>query len=139
MNWKLIFQLSLFGLAMGIATVYLIPGRFEPLVWLAIFAISAYAIAAKGRGKPFQHGLLVGIANCIWVTGTHLLLLRDYLANHPREAAAMAAMPLSDSPRLMMILVGPVIGVLSGCVIGLLALLAGRFVGPRAAPATLAP
>ena len=51
----------------------------------------------------------------------------------------MAAMPLSDSPRLMMILVGPVIGVLSGCVIGLLALLAGRFVGPRAAPATLAP
>ena len=45
MNWKLIFQLSLFGLAMGIATVYLIPGRFEPLVWLVIFAISAYAIA----------------------------------------------------------------------------------------------
>ncbi len=135
MNWKLVLLLSLFGLAMGVATVFLIPGRFEPLFWLVIFGISAYAIAASTPGKHFQHGLVVGIANCVWVTGTHLLLFESYLANHPREAAMMASMPLPDSPRLMMILVGPVIGVLSGCLIGLLALLAGRFVGPGAAPA----
>ena len=36
MNWKLIFLLSLFGLAMGIATVYVIPSRLEPMFWLAI-------------------------------------------------------------------------------------------------------
>jgi len=138
-NWKLVLLLSLFGLAMGVATVFLIPGRFEPLFWLVIVGISAYAIAASTPSKHFQHGLVVGIANCVWVTATHLLLFESYLANHPREAAMMASMPLPDSPRLLMILVGPVIGVLSGCVIGLLALLAGRFVGPGAAPAAPAP
>jgi len=138
-NWKLVFLLSLFGLAMGIATVFLIPARFEPLFWVVIFVLSAFAIAAWSPRKLFQHGLLVGIANCIWVTGSHLFLFRDYLANHPREAAMMASMPLPDSPRLLMLLVGAVIGVVSGCVIGLLAILAARFVGPGAAPAAPAP
>ncbi len=45
MNWNLIFKLSLFGLAMGIATVYWIPSNIEPYFWLVIFIICAYAIA----------------------------------------------------------------------------------------------
>ena len=61
MNWKLILQLSLFGLAMGLATVFLIPS------------------------KP-------------------------------------------DSPRLMMAMMGPVIGVVSGLVLGLFAFVAGKLV-----------
>ena len=52
MNWKLIFQLSLFGLAMGVATVFLIPSTVEPLFWLVVFAISAYAIAQSPRANP---------------------------------------------------------------------------------------
>jgi hypothetical protein len=55
-NWKLIGQLSLFGLAMGIATVFLIPSSIEPLFWLGIFCISAYLIAAKSFGVYFLHG-----------------------------------------------------------------------------------
>jgi len=43
----------------------------------------------------------------------------------------MSSMPLPDSPRLMMALVGPVIGVVSGAVIGLLALIATRIVGRK--------
>lgn len=31
MNWKLIVRLSLFGLAMGIATMFLIPSTIEPI------------------------------------------------------------------------------------------------------------
>jgi hypothetical protein len=31
MNWKLIIQLSMFGLAMGIATVFVIPSNIEPV------------------------------------------------------------------------------------------------------------
>jgi hypothetical protein len=34
MNWRLTFQLSLFGLAMGIGTVIIIPSNVEPLFWL---------------------------------------------------------------------------------------------------------
>jgi hypothetical protein len=37
MNWKIIFQLSIFGLIMAFATVQLIPERVEPIFWLFIF------------------------------------------------------------------------------------------------------
>ena len=73
MNWKLIFQLSLFGLAMGIATVYVIPSKIEPAFWLVIFLYCAYAIAKCSGGKNFLHGLLLGIANSIWITAAHVL------------------------------------------------------------------
>ncbi len=53
MNWKLILQLSLFGLAMAFATVFFIPSKVEPLVWLAIFIACAYVIATKAPGKSF--------------------------------------------------------------------------------------
>jgi len=49
MNWKLILQLSLFGLVMGVATVFFISSSVEPFCWLVVFLISAYTIA---RGAP---------------------------------------------------------------------------------------
>jgi hypothetical protein len=127
-NWKVIFQMSLFGLAMGIATVFLIPSSIEPLFWLGIFGITAYFIASRCSGRYLVHGLLVGVANSVWITASHILLFDRYIANHPQEAAMMSSMPLPDSPRLMMALVGPVIGVVSGLVIGALAVLAARMV-----------
>jgi len=48
MNWKLILQLSLFGLAMAFATVFVVPSNIEPLLWLPIFVICAYLIAKRG-------------------------------------------------------------------------------------------
>src|SRR5688572_3393572 len=126
MNWKLIFILSLLGLAMGIATVFVISSTAEPFYWLPIFLVTAYTIARRSPGSQFLHGLFVGIGNSVWVTACHVLLFDTYIANHPQEAAMMSSMPLPDSPRLMMALVGPVIGVVSGLVIGGLALVAGR-------------
>jgi Na+-transporting NADH:ubiquinone oxidoreductase subunit NqrB len=63
MNWKLIFALSLFGLAMGLATVFVIPTSVEPFFWLPIFMLCAFLIAKNAPGKPFLHGLMVGIVN----------------------------------------------------------------------------
>jgi uncharacterized membrane protein len=75
---------------------------------------------------------MVGIVNSIWITSAHILLFDDYIANHPQEAEMMATMPVSVSPRLMMAVTGPVIGVLSGLVIGIFALVAARIVARRA-------
>jgi len=137
MSWKTIGELSLFGLAMGIATVFVIPSNIEPLFWLVIFATSAYVIARRCSDRQFVHGLLVGLANCVWVTGAHVLFLHQYVANHPQESAMMSSMPLPDSPRLMMAMVGPVGGSVSGAVIGLFAVVAGKLL--RRSPATVAP
>jgi hypothetical protein len=128
MNWKLVFQLSLFGLAMGIATVFWIPSNIEPLFWLVIFLISAYIIAKRCSGKYFMHGLMVSLANSVWVTASHVLLFGRYIANHPKEAAMMTSMPLPTHPRLMMVIMGPVIGLVSGLVLGLFAFVASKLV-----------
>ena len=74
MDWKLIFQLSMFGLAIGIATVYVIPSSIEPIFWLIIFVICAVIIAKRRVGKPFLHGLLVSLVNSVWITAAHVLL-----------------------------------------------------------------
>jgi hypothetical protein len=131
MNWKLVFQLSLFGLAMGIGTVFLIPSNIEPVFWLAIFVVCAYIIARQSSGQYFLHGLLVSIVNSVWITASHVILFHQYIANHPQEASMMASMPLPDSPRLMMTLMGPVIGVVSGLVLGLFAVVASKLTTAR--------
>jgi hypothetical protein len=128
MNWRLIFALSLFGLAMAVATVYVIPSKIEPIFWLAIFLVCAYVIAKRAPGKYFLHGLCVSLVNAVWITTAHIVLFKDYLPRHPQEAAMMAKMPMPDAPRLMMLMTGPVVGVVSGIILGLFAFVASKLV-----------
>jgi len=128
MNWKLIFLLSLFGLAMAIGTVFVIPSHVEPLFWLLIFVVCAYLIAKNAGGKFFLHGLMTSLANCVWITALHILFFSTYAANHVREFEQMSKGPLANHPRLMMLIVGPIIGLVSGLVLGLFSLLAAKMV-----------
>jgi hypothetical protein len=128
MNWKLIVQLSIPGLFMAVATVYWIPSSIEPLFWLVIFIGVAYGIAKRCSAKYFLHGFCVSLMNCVWITGAHILFFADYVVHHPKEAAMMSQMHLPDSPRLMMLITGPVVGVVSGLVLGLFAFVASKIV-----------
>jgi hypothetical protein len=130
MNWKLILQLSLFGLAMAFATVFLIPSKVEPIFWLAIFLVCAAFIARKAPGRHFLHGLCVSLLNCVWITSAHILFFETYVARHPEEAAMMAGSSLP--PRLMMLITGPVIGVISGLILGVFAWVASKLLKPVA-------
>ena len=130
MPWNLILKLSIFGLVMGVATVFWVPSNIEPFLWILIFVICAYVIARSSE-RPFFTGVLLGLANSVWITTAHLLLFSEYLATHLREAAMMKSMPLHESPRLMMALTGPIVGLISGIIIGLFALLAAILVRPK--------
>jgi uncharacterized membrane protein len=130
MKPKLALSLSMFGLAMALATVWVVPPALEPFCWLAIFAFCAITIARNAEQKVFLHGLLVSITNSAWMTSAHIVFAERYLAHHPQEAAMAATM---SSPRLMMLVTGPIVGVASGLVLGLLAWIASRFVKPVAA------
>jgi hypothetical protein len=125
MNFRLIFLLSLFGLAMAFATVYFIPSTIEPIFWLMIFLVCAFIIARQASGKYFLHGFLVSIFNSIWITAAHVALADTYLPRHPQEVALAAKMP-ALSPRLMMLVMGPVIGIISGLVLGLFSWVASK-------------
>src|SRR6185436_10133519 len=96
MNWKLVIQLSIFGLVMALATVFVVPSNAEPFFWLPIFLITAYLIAKQAPGRYFLHGLALGLVNCFWVTAAHILLFNRYIATHPQEAAMMTRMPMPD-------------------------------------------
>jgi len=63
--------------------VNVIPSSIEPLFWLVIFVICAYVIAKQAR-KVFLHGLLLGLANSVWITAAHILLFNQYIATHAR-------------------------------------------------------
>src|SRR5215475_13186085 len=89
MNWKVILQLAAFGLAMAIATVYVIPTRIESAAWIVVLLISAAVVALRAGRMFFLHGFLVGLANWISVTCSHVLLSGPYFARHASEAHAM--------------------------------------------------
>ena len=127
MNWKLIFGLSLLGLAMAIATVYFIPPRAEPAFWLLLIIFWAYQVGKEADEKYFLHGFLVSAVNGVWVTGVHLLLFADYAAKHGKELARydkIAHLTISQA----MLIVDPLTWLASGLILGLLALIASRFV-----------
>jgi hypothetical protein len=131
MNWGLIFKLSLFAAVMAVATVFVIPSKIEPAFWLVIFVVCAWAIARGAPGKYFLHGFVLALVNCLWITSGHILFAGAYLARHADEAASLAKMPAPDSPRLMMAMMGPVIGIISGLVQGLFAFVASKIVRKR--------
>jgi hypothetical protein len=133
LDFRLILQLSLFGLVMAVATVFVIPSNIEPIFWLVIFVACAVLIARSRSDKHFLHGFLVSLVNCVWITGAHILLVESYLERHPQEAAMLKNMPRPDSPRLMMLMTGPVVGIVSGLVLGLFAFVASKIVKPVAA------
>jgi uncharacterized membrane protein len=119
LNWRLIFLLSLFGLAMGFATVYFIPMMVEPFIWLAIFLICAYIIAKQAPGKYFLHGFLVCLLNCVWITTTHYVLFDDYMSFHKELSP-------EENTRMGALIMGPAIGIVSGLVLGLFSWIAAR-------------
>ena len=128
MNKNLIFKLSLFGLAMAFATVFVIPSKIEPLFWLAIFIICAYVIAKQCMEKYFLHGFLVSILNSVWITAAHVGFYATYMTNHPEMIEMNSKLPLPTHPRLMMLLMGPIFGAGFGLVLGLFSFIASKLV-----------
>ena len=134
MNWKIIFQLSIFGVIMAIATVFLIPEKLEPVFWVAIFVFCAYIIAKVVGKKHFLHGFCVSLVNCIWITAAHIIFYSTYIANHPGIAKMSEEHPLLPThPRLAMLIMGPFFGIVSGVVLGLFAFIASFIVKKKVA------
>jgi uncharacterized membrane protein len=133
MNRKLIFQLSLFGLAMAFATVSWIPSNREPAFWGVIFIVCAYFIAKNCSGKYFLNGFLVSLVNSVWITSAHIVFYSTYIAHHPEQAAMISKGPIPDLPRLMMLVTGPIIGAISGLVLGLFSFIASKIIKKKCA------
>ena len=113
-----------------IASLTAIISAATALVAVVVGPVSAYLIAKRAPGQYFLHGLCVSLLNSVWITAAHVLLFDAYIARHAKEAAMTKGMPLA--PRLMMLIMGPAIGLGSGLVLGLFSLVASKIV--KAAP-----
>lgn len=129
MNWKLIFQLSIFGLIMAFATISLIPEKVEPIFWLVIFVFCAVVIAKAAPGAHFWHGFMVSIFNCVWITVAHFIFFSSYTAHHPNASAMYTGI----HPHKMMLVFGPAFGVMFGVILGLFSFVASKFIKPNKA------
>jgi len=129
MNWKLIFQMSLFGLIMAFGTVSLIPERTEIIYWIVICVFCAFVIAKQCAEKQFLHGFWLSMLNSVWITFAHIYYYKTYAARHPDVASMGANMHLLAShPRLLMLILCQVFGAAFGLLQGLFAFLVSRFV-----------
>jgi uncharacterized membrane protein YjjP (DUF1212 family) len=131
MNWKLIFVLSLFGVAMGVASLFGLTGKMEPVLWLVIFILYAYWIAKHVQSKHFLHGLLVSVLNGIWISVIHAAFSSTYFANNPEMLEGFRKLPRSFSPQAMMLVTGPLIGAATGLIAGLFAIIAAKILAKR--------
>ena len=133
MNWKLCMLLSIGGLLMGIATIYVIPASIEPFFWLAIFIVCAILVARFAPGKYFLHGFTISLLNSVWVTLAHISRYDAYVATHPEFLQTVQTLPpaLANDPRMLMALTGPIIGILTGLVLGLFCWIASKVIRPR--------
>jgi len=129
MNWKLIFQLSVFGLIMAFATLSLVPQSLEWIFWVVIFIFCAYVIAKVCAGKYFLNGFLVSMVNCVWITAVHGFFFATYVTHHPgMEMSTGMPAYMVVHPRQMMLVFGPLAGAASGLVLGLFAFIASKIV-----------
>ncbi len=131
MNWKLIFQLSVFGLIMAFATIFLIPQMVEPAFWLAIFVFCAYVIVQRVRSRYFLHGFFVSLVNSVWITAAHVLFYKTYAQHHPDMVKMSEGMPVSTHPRLLMLIMGPLFGIVLGLVLGFFCFIASILVSKK--------
>lgn len=128
MNWKLIFKLSLFGLAMSFATISIIPTKLEFPFWIVIFIVCAIIIAKNCKQRYFLNGFCVSLINCIWITSVHVIFYFSYITHHPEMKQMNVHLPLQNHPRIMMIMVGPIFGIIFGLILGLFSTVASIFI-----------
>jgi hypothetical protein len=130
MNWKLIFLLSLFGVALGIASVFTLSPIVEFVLWIAATLIIAVLIAKYAHGKYFLHGFIVAVINTFWVTLAQAGLFYTYIASHPEYLQMLEKLPpaLAEHPRRLIVYRSPVIAIISGLFVGLLSWIASKVV-----------
>lgn len=129
MNWKLIVQLSMFGLIMAFGTISLIPEKFEFLFWIVIFIVVAYIIDKVCNGKYFLHGFMVSVFNCVYITAAHTIFYTSYNAHHPD----MTQVTFYMSPHLVlsMLIIGIGSAIVFGLIQGLVAFITSKIVKPN--------
>ncbi len=131
MNVKLIFYLSLFGLIFGTGTLFFLPVRFEPIVWILYYFFASYWIAKSTEKRFFLHGFLTCLLCSAWVITIHLLFFSEYSDKHSGEMQFYQEFSILNSPRIMVLIYGTLVALCSSLILGLFCIFMQRVIGNR--------
>ena len=122
MNWLLILLLSIFGVVMGFLSIKGYTGKIEPFLWLLLGIISALILSKNVNNRLFIHALVIGlfwgILNAIIQSG----FFDQYLANNTNLQERFKNTG-SIKPQYFVLIMGPLIGLVTGVVLGGLSIL----------------
>ncbi len=122
MDWTLIALLSSFGIIMGVLSVKGFTQKLEPYLWFLFGVISAVVLSKNIDHKTFLHGLLIGLLWGIINGLTQSSFFDTYLLNNPSLQEGFKKTTFIQ-PRYFVLITGPIIGIISGLVLGGLTLL----------------
>ena len=120
MDWSLILFLSAFGILIGILSVLGFTKKAEPLLWLAVGIFTAFIISKKVSGMIFWYGFIIGIFWGCLSSAIQSIFFKTYLKKNPKYAEGFNKNS-RFKPRYLILLVGPMLGLLTGTVLGGLA------------------
>jgi hypothetical protein len=122
MNVKLILMLGALGaLEAAAALAGLVHAGIEGYVTAALAILIGVIVGLSAPRQPFLHGLLAGgLANMLEPLILAVFFDR-YLILNPKAVQSLQALPAGISPRAVVLVAAPVLGVLYGLCIGLLA------------------
>ena len=128
MNLK-IWMLTLFGVLMGLASVFGYTQSNEWLYWLVIAVISGFVIAKVTDRQIFVKSVVVGLFMGIFTGVIQSVLFDKYLENNPQSLDGFKEIPLSFAPQFVVLFTGPFIGIVFGLFIGLIAIIIDKITG----------
>jgi ABC-type dipeptide/oligopeptide/nickel transport system permease subunit len=132
MNVRIVVAVGAAGALIGVATVFgLIPAGHERWFWLAVGVVSAVVIARVMPNRHFLEGFAAGFVACTLAPLIQGACFDTYLAHNALAADTFKSVPAGLSPRLLVLVSAPVIGVLMGTVLGLMSWLAAKLTPRR--------
>lgn len=124
-------MLTLFGVLMGLASVFGYTQSNEWLYWLVIAVISGFVIAKVADRQIFVKSVVVGLFMGIFTGVIQSVLFDKYLENNPQSLDGFKEIPLSLAPQFVVLFTGPFIGIVFGLFIGLIAIIIDKITGKK--------
>ncbi|REJ81935.1 MAG: hypothetical protein DWQ44_13540 [Bacteroidetes bacterium] len=126
MKIKLIYSLSMLGLLIGMLSLFGFTGKAEPFLWLGCILIAVLVLVKKLKYKIFLHALIIGLMWGVLNALVQFLNFEMYLDNNPQYRDSFNEVSFME-PVYFVLISGPIYGLASGTLIGILALFAKKF------------
>ncbi|MBI2420112.1 MAG: hypothetical protein HYV28_19800 [Ignavibacteriales bacterium] len=122
MNFKLIMNLSLFGLLAGSLNVFALTAGNDWVIWVLFWILASMLLKKKVAEKFFLHAFITGALFTLLAYFVQILLFDLYVANNPVIQSTISSLEPEVHPKTYFISIGLLLALGNGLILGLIAL-----------------